>query len=137
MRPRFINTNIFIRFLTCDDKVKAKKCLELFKKAERKEIILTTTESILSEVVYILSSKSLYNLSSKRIRDLLMPIINLAGLKITFKKIFLEALRIYTEQRIDFEDALTVAYMKMKKINKIYSYDKDFNRFSFIKREEP
>jgi predicted nucleic acid-binding protein len=137
MKPKFVDTNIFIRFLTNDDKVKAKKCFDLFQKAKDKEVILTTTESILSEVVYILSSKRLYKLSSKEIYDLFFPIINLAGLKIGFKKIILEALEIYAREKVDFEDALSAAFMKREKIKEIYSYDRDFDRFSFIKRKEP
>lgn len=137
MKPKFVDTNIFIRFLTADDKIKAQKCFELFQRAEKKQVILTTTESVLSEVVYILSSKSLYHLSPKRIRDLLLPIVNLSGLKIPFKKVFIGALEIYAKEKIDFEDALSLAYMKQEQIKEIYSYDKDFNKFSFVKRREP
>lgn len=137
MNPKFIDTNIFIRFLTNDDPVKARRCLILFEKVEDKKIILTTTESILSEVVYILSSKSLYKLSPEKIRDLLLPIINLPGLKINFKKTFLNALEIYASSKIDFEDALSAAYMLASDIKEIYSYDRDFDKFSSLKRKEP
>lgn len=137
MKPKFVDTNIFIRFLTADDKTKAKKCLELFQKVERRQVILTTTESVLSEVVYILSSKSLYHLLPEGIRDLLLPIVNLSGLKIPFKKLLVGALEIYAKEKIDFEDALSLAHMKERQIKEIYSYDKDFDKFSFVKRMEP
>ncbi len=137
MPAKFVDTNIFIRLLTADDKQKAEKCLNLFKKADKKEIILTTSESVLSEVVYILSSKKLYNLKRKKIYDLLLPIINIPGLKIDFKNTFLQALKIYSEENIDFEVALSAAWIKNNKIKQIYSYDKDFDRFKFLKRLEP
>lgn len=137
MPAKFVDTNIFIRLLTADDKQKAKKCLNLFKKADKKEIILTTSESVLSEVVYILSSKKLYNLKRKKIYDLLLPIINIPGLKIDFKNTFIQALKIYSEENIDFEDTLSAAWIKNNKIKQIYSYDKDFDRFKFLKRLEP
>jgi predicted nucleic acid-binding protein len=137
MTSKFIDTNIFIRFLTKDEPKKAEKCFQLFKKTKTKQIALTTTESVLSEVVYILSSKKLYNLSHSKIQNLLIPIINIQGFKIKFKKTFLQALDIYSKNKIDFEDALTVAHMQLNKIKEIYSYDKDFNKFSKIKRIEP
>ena len=58
MKPRFVDTNIFIRFITKDDPVKAQKCYLLFQEAKNNKILLTTTKSILAEVVYILSSKA-------------------------------------------------------------------------------
>lgn len=137
MKLRFIDTNIFIRFITKDDPRKAEKCFTFFKRVSDKKIFLTTTESVLSEVIFILSSKALYNLTRERIRDLLLPIINLSGFKISFKKVFINALEIYAGSRIDFEDCLTVSYMKQKEIKEIYSYDRDFDKFSFIKRLEP
>lgn len=137
MNPKFVDTNIFVRFLTGDDTTKAQKCFELFQKSDKKKIILTTTESVLSEVVYILSSKSLYNLPADKIRELLFPVVNIKGLKISFRKIFLRALDFYAEKRIDFEDALSIAYMIENEIKEIYSYDKDFDKFSFINRLEP
>jgi predicted nucleic acid-binding protein len=46
----FVDTNIFIRYFTRDDPDKAKACFELFKRASTNEIILTTTEAVISEV---------------------------------------------------------------------------------------
>ncbi len=66
---QFVDTNIFLRHLTNDDPVKSPACLELFRKAQRKEITLTTSESIIAEVVYVLvSAKLTYQLSPEEIR---------------------------------------------------------------------
>lgn len=137
MKPKFVDTNIFIRFITADNPTKAKHYYVLFKRCQKGEIYLTTTQTILSEVVYILSSKTLYKLPQKRIRDLLLPIVNLRGLKLHDKKVFINALNLYATLKIDFEDVLNAAYMLDKEITEIYSYDKDFDRFESIKRVEP
>jgi len=137
MKLKFVDANVFIRLITKDDEKKAEKCYLLLKKAEDKKILLTTSESVLSEVVYILISKKLYGLSAKKTRDLLNPIINNRGLKIDFRKEFLRALDIFSDFNVDFEDALTVAYMKNRGIKKIYSYDRDFDKFDFVKRLKP
>ena len=137
MKPTFVDTNIFIRFITKDDSKKASKCLLLFKKAREKKVILTTSEAILAETVYILTSKVLYGLSREAVRDKLQPLIGLKGLKLNFRAEILMALDIFVEYKIDFEDALTVAQMKSEQIKNIYSYDQDFDKVDWVARQEP
>lgn len=133
----FVDTNIFIRHLTNDDPVKARACFELFKKAERNEITLTTSEAVIAEVVFVLSSKRLYNLTRDEIRTLLYPILSLRGLKLTYRKTFLRALDLYASSSLDFEDTLLIAQMERQKETEIYSYDRGFDRITGITRFEP
>jgi predicted nucleic acid-binding protein len=135
---QFVDTNIFLRHLTGDDPRKAQACFELFKKAQRKEVILTTSESVIAEVVYVLeSAKQIYNLDRGEIRARLYPLVSLAGLKLAYRRVYLRALDLYAASSVDFEDALTVARMEQQKITGLYSYDRDFDRFPEIKRLEP
>jgi predicted nucleic acid-binding protein len=134
---QFIDANVFIRHLTCDDPKKAQACLELFQKAQQKEITLTTTEAVIAEVIYVLSSKRLYNLPREEIRRLLYPLLSLPGLKLTNRKMYLRALDLYATYPIDFEDALIVAQMERQKISEVYSYDRDFDQVAGITRLEP
>lgn len=48
---QFIDANIFLRYLTRDDEVKAQACRALFDKAQENNIALTTSESVIAEVV--------------------------------------------------------------------------------------
>jgi predicted nucleic acid-binding protein len=134
---QFIDANVFIRHLTRDDPKKAQACLELFQQAQKKEITLITSESVIAEVVYVLSSKRLYNLPREEIRKLLYPLLSLPGLKLTNRKTHLHALDLYATYPLDFEDALTVAQMKRRKISEIYSYDRHFDQVAGITRLEP
>ena len=134
---QFIDTNIFIRHFTRDDPEKAQACLELFQKAKQGQITLTTSESVVAEVVYILSSKQLYHLSREKIRSLLYPLLSLPGLKLPQRKIYLRALDLYATYSIDFEDALIVAQMERQGITALYSYDRDFERVPGVTRLEP
>jgi len=133
----FIDTNIFIRYFTRDDPDKAKACFELFKRASTNEIILTTTESVISEVVYVLSSKKTYNLPRLDIRARLYPLLSIKGLRLPQRKVMLRALDLYAAYNIDFEDALIVAQMERQSINELYSYDRGFDRVTGITRHEP
>lgn len=137
VETKFIDTNIFIRFFTKDDPQKAARCKELFQTAKEREVALRTTETVVAEVVYILSSPRLYKLKPSRIRDLLLPILALPNLKISLKTEILAALDIYAEEKIDFEDAILYAQMRARGVEEIYSYDTHFDRLAEIKRREP
>ena len=133
----FVDTNIFVRHLTQDHPEKALACFKLFQKAQRGEISLFTTEAVVTEVVYILSSKQLYNLPRDEIRRLLFPLLSLSGIKLAHKKTHLRALDLYAIHSIDYEDALIAAHMERQGITEIFSYDLDFDRIEGVSRLEP
>lgn len=133
---QFIDANIFIRYLTGDDAIKAKQCLGLFRQVKQNEVTITTSEAIIAEVVYVLSSK-MYKLSRSDIVVRLRPLLTLSSLKLPYRKVFLRALELYAHHTVDFEDCLTAAHMERQKITNIYSYDKDFDTIASIKRLEP
>ncbi|RME81859.1 MAG: PIN domain-containing protein, partial [Caldilineae bacterium] len=95
------------------------------------------TETIIAEVVYVLSSPRLYNLSHEAIRQRLTPLLTLPGLRMPKRAIVLRALELYEAQDVDFEDALTVAHMEHLGIEEIISYDRGFGRFAQITCIEP
>jgi predicted nucleic acid-binding protein len=109
----------------------------LFQAAARKDITLTTSESVISEVVYVLSSKRLYDLPREEIRRLLYPLLSLPGLKLVHRKMYLRALDLYAAYSLDFEDALTVAQMERQQLSELYSYDRHFDQIPWITRLEP
>ena len=53
---RFLDTNVILRYLTRDDEEKAQACFRLFQRVNQGEEELFTCESIVAEVVYVLSS---------------------------------------------------------------------------------
>jgi predicted nucleic acid-binding protein len=134
---QFIDATIFIRHLTRDDPEKAQACFDLFRRAERNEINLTTSEAVIAEVVYVLASKQLYGLPREQIRGLLRPLLSLPGLKLTQRRMYLRAFDLYATYAIDFEDALLVAQMERQKVTEVYSYDRDFDQVDGVTRLEP
>ena len=134
---QFVDTNIFIRFLTKDDPKKADACFDLLQRAEKGEINLQTTESVIAETVYILESKRLYNLSRKEIYQKLFPLLKIKSLKIPYKNSLLLALDIYSKKNLDFEDAVLIANSLRVGSKEIYSYDKGIDKVSEVKRLEP
>ncbi len=136
---QFVDANIFIRYLTRDDPEKAAACRRLFEQAKLGQVRLTTSEAVIAEVVFVLSSKRLYNLSRQEIRARLYPLVSLSGLKMVSSRSCLRALDLYGSNNIDFEDALTIAEMERRKIAELYSYDRDFDQVPghTFKRLEP
>ncbi len=135
---RFLDTNIFVRYLTRDDKTKALACYELFQRVQRGQESLITCEAVIAEVVYVLSSRNLYGLTHQEIRDRLVPVLSLPGLKLPQKGVYLRALDLFaTFPALDMEDAVVAAHMANLGIREIVSYDTDFDDIPGIRRFEP
>jgi uncharacterized protein len=135
---RFLDTNIFLRYLTRDDPVKAAACYALFQRLQQGSEQAITSEAIITEVVYVLSARSHYNLGAADIRARLAPILNLRGLRLAHKRMYLRALDLYaTYPALDFEDVLTISQMERQGMTELYSYDTDFDGISGVTRIEP
>ena len=134
---QFIDTTIFLRHLTRDDPRQAAACFNLFRQAQRKKVFLMTSESVIAEVVYVLSSKNTYHVPRDQVRALLYPLLSLPGLKLPHRKVYLRALDLYANNSFDFEGCLIVAHMERQALHEVYSYDTQFEQFAALHRLEP
>ena len=134
---RFVDTNIFLRYLVPEDPGKTKACLVLFQQVQHNELQITTSEAVLAEVVFVLASKKLYHLPRREIKKRLYPLLVLPGLKLPHRKWYLRALDLYSQSNLDFEDCLTVAQMERQGLTELYSYDRGFDQVPTITRLEP
>jgi uncharacterized protein len=133
----FLDTTIFLRYLTHDDGQQYQACLALFQQAEQNQVNLVTSEAVITEVVYVLSSPKHYNLPRPRIQIALARLLILSGLKMPHRQVCLRALDLYTKHPLDFEDCLVLAHMEQQELAQLYSYDQGFDQISGIKRVEP
>jgi predicted nucleic acid-binding protein len=135
---RFVDTNIFLRYLTRDDPIKAAACYALFQRVKHGQETVTSAATIIAEVVYVLSSPRLYHLSHVDIAARLIPLVALRGLHLPRKRSVRRALALYAAHSfLDFEDALTVASMERRGLAELYSYDADFDQLAGVTRYEP
>ncbi|MHB8595444.1 MAG: PIN domain-containing protein [Ktedonobacteraceae bacterium] len=135
----YIDTNIFIRFITGDDEKQSPPSFEVIKKLSTGELEATTNEAVIAEICYILSSKKLpYHLTQEEIKDRLVPVLSMRGLRIEHKRILFDALDIFTmSPGLNFVDALNVAHMNDEGIEPIISYDHHFDQIKHVNRQEP
>jgi len=132
---RFIDTNLLLRYFTRDDEEKAQKVLALLKRVEKAEEKVTISSLVIFETVFTL--ESFYKVPKKEIKELILPILNLRGLKLPDKETYHQALDIYANKNISFTDAFNTAFCLRKGIKEIYSYDEDFDKIEGIKRITP
>ncbi len=89
----FVDTNLFVRYLTNDDKNKADAVEKLLLKAKSGKIKLVTSDIVIAEMVWVLTS--FYEQENEVIADLLRGILNIEGLKVDNPDIIEGALEIF------------------------------------------
>jgi predicted nucleic-acid-binding protein len=112
---------------------------ELLKRADAREVELSTSEAIISEVVYVLEShkQNGYGLPRERIRNLLYPLLSIRGLQLSHRAVCLRALDIYASTQLDFEDTLLIAAAELEEEKSLYSYDGGIDTVTSVRRQEP
>lgn len=135
--PAFVDTNIFIRYLTGDDPKRAERCRRLIRDLKLNHRQAVTSDAVVSEIVFVLSSKRHFGLSRLQIRRVVSPLLQLNGLRLDNKRTCLRALQLYGQLPIDFTDCMIAAAIEEEHGRKLISYDSDFDRIPSIERIEP
>jgi predicted nucleic acid-binding protein len=131
----FVDTNIFIYFATGVDKAKHARCETLLTKVELQEEELVTSELVIAEVVWFLQRNSL--MTRDQIREFMLPLIELPTLRVPRKQMWPRVFDLYCSTRAGFTDAYNAAWMERARIERLYSYDKDFDAIKTVERVEP
>jgi predicted nucleic acid-binding protein len=135
MEKIFVDTNLFLRYLTKDDPAKYDRCRELFKKTVEGKVFLFTSEMVIAELIWTLLSY--YKVPKAEVIEKVSIIISTPNLHLPDKAIIADSLILYSQKNIDFIDAYNALFMKFHGLGKIYSYDEDFDAIEGIEREEP
>lgn len=135
MREVFVDTNLFIRYLTNDDPAKADRVEKLLGEAKAGKVLLVTAEMVLAETVWVLESG--YGLSRVRIAHLVRAILATPGIDVVNGALVSRALELYETAKIDFVDGYIAAVMERRGIREIFSFDKKhLSRVSNLERRE-
>ena len=129
-----LDTNVLIRFLRSDHPTHSPATRELFAEACSGKCVLLLTEIAVAEAVWVL--QSVYNTERAQIAEGLRKVILSAGIRCAKRDEMLDALGRFAATKCDFLDCYLAA-LAATSGDIIASFDKDFDRFTDIKRWQP
>ena len=135
MPPRFLDTNILLRYFTRSDPDKAAAARALLERVERRQEKVITSALVVFETVFTLERT--YKVSKAQVRDMVGDILALPGVQLAGKRLCLQALELHANHNVSYADAYTAAYMASLQLSEIYSYDTDFDRLPGLSRVAP
>lgn len=130
----FVDTNVFLRILTADQARMAADSKRLIEQAESGEVELHTSHLALAEIVWTLGSQ--YGLPREEIAAMMRDLLGLRSLHVDHKEMLGDAVDLYATANVDFIDAYHAVDVRRRGIERIVSYDRDFDRLG-VPRVEP
>lgn len=134
MKCIYVDTNVFLRFLTKDIPSQANRAEKYLRKAEKGELCMNVMHVTILEILFHL--ERFYNLSRAEAVQKLALLIKPDWIRVDNKKVVMDALYEYKRHTIDFVDILTWSMAKAEKVA-ILSFDKDFDKLEPSIRLEP
>ncbi len=128
---------MILRHLLNDDPARSPACFALMLAIEQGKVEAWTSHLVIAEAVFVLSNKKTYNLSREEVRDLLLPLIGLPGLRIERKRLFNRVFEIYTSLPLDYIDCYHAALIEQHQKSEIISYNLHFDKIPSVRRIEP
>ena len=137
----FIDANYFIRAIaqsvTPQDAIMAEQAKTLFRRVAASEVEAMTSEAIIAEVVFILSSPRHMKLPPAEVSARVKLFLQLPGLYVPQKRLYLRALDLYVSHpRLRFVDCLCAAHGEQPGVE-LASFDRDLNRVPGLARYQP
>jgi len=136
MKTCFVDTNLFIRYLTNDDTKKADRVEMLLAEAAAGKVRLVTADLVIAEIIWVLESA--YRMSNVEISPMIKAILATPGLEVTNAPLVSRSLEFYESLNVDFIDGYIAALMEKMGIEGLYTFDrKHISRLQGIQRLEP
>jgi predicted nucleic acid-binding protein len=127
MTAWFVDTNVFLRFLTVDDRGQHQKAVRLFEAARRGECRLVTGPPVLFELAWTL--RAAYKTPSDKVLEILRAVFATPGVTLTDAPLVADALTLAAATGSEFADA----YIAVSSCAAECSGVATFNRKDFAK----
>ena len=124
----FVDTNVFLRFIDGD-----KDSIAFFKMVKSGVRTFWVQAVVVSELIWVLRTS--YGWSVAEVVEVVESFVRTKNLKLVTKCRVPEALRMYREKNVKYNDCVIVS--AMERGDRIVSLDHEFDRFEGIKRVEP
>ena len=129
-----LDSNVIIRFLTCDKNQKYKNLYSFFESLEKGDLRVELKLIVIFQVIFVL--KSFYKVPKKQIASGVMDLLKYKGITIKEKKLVNRTLELWQEKSLEIIDCYLIACLEKDSQSILYSYDRDFDKFN-ITRKEP
>jgi predicted nucleic acid-binding protein len=131
----FLDTNILLRHLLGDDPEQSPRATAYLQRIEQGQLRVRTADTVIFETVFTLQRT--YHQPKAKIREALLPLIELSGIVLPGKRRFRKVFDLYVDLNLPFADAYHAVLIEQLKLNTIVSFDRDFDRTPGLKRIEP
>lgn len=129
MVKAFVETSVFMRFLTADDPQKFKDCVALFDYIEQGKIRPYTSNIVILEILFLLIK--LYKFPKTRVLEDIKKILNLRNITVIEKTNTKRALKLLETFNIkNYADCFIATQIPPKTI--LISFDQDFTKFKLL-----
>ena len=118
----FVDTNLFLRYLTNDIPARADAVEALLQAAARRETTLVTNSLVIAEIVWTL--ESFYKLPKVAVQEKVLAILNTPGLEVADGDLVLQGINGYVDNNVDFIDAYNGAWLLAQGLTTAYTFDR-------------
>lgn len=129
----FVETSVFMRFLTADDPQKFKDCVGFFEKIEQGKIRPYTSNIVILEILFLLTK--LYKFPKSKVLQDIGQILNLRNMTLIEKTDTRQALKMFGQQSLKYADCLITAQVPPQ--STLVTYDEDFTKMKGLKIAAP
>lgn len=133
MTKVFIDTNVFVRFLTQDDPKKFQECKKFFEFIEKGKIRPYTSNIVILEIQFVLTRQ--YNVAKKEVLENIDDLLSLRHITLIEKTNTRIALSLYKKYNIKFTDCLIAT--QIPRGSKLVTYDEEFKKIKGISVSSP
>lgn len=127
MKRVFVDSNVFLRFFTKDDRSQHTRAVRLFRDAAVGKVQLVTGPPVLFEIAWTL--RSAYGLERKKVLDVLESVSAQTGLELCDGPLVERAIRLARAGGGDFADAYVAAVASESGADALATFNrKDFAR---------
>jgi predicted nucleic acid-binding protein len=131
----FLDTNVLLRHLLGDHPEQSPRATACLARVERGEVEAHLSDLVIFETVFTLQRH--YHQPKAKIREVLLPLIELPGMILRGKRHFREVFDLYVDLNLPFADAYHAVLMKRRKLDEIVTFDAEFDRIPGLRRLEP
>jgi predicted nucleic-acid-binding protein len=123
---RYIDTNVFIRFLTEEKDKISDEFLNFFNDLKRGKIKVKLLDLVFFQIIFVL--KSFYKVKKEEIIEVMREILSFKGIYTKNKKMLERTLELWERHSDDIIDCYIVANMELENETELYSFDKKISK---------